>query len=140
MLEGEFSSLYSNRLPTAILRDSAIAFRDKGVKTKMIVIADGDVVKNDFRPGIGPLNLGLDRNTGQTFANKTFLLNCVNYLLDDEGLLQLRAREVKLRLLDKKKIANQESKWQLMNIAMPLGVIILLGLIQFYIRKKRYGS
>lgn len=140
LLEGEFSSLYSNRLPTAILRDSAIAFRDKGVKTKMIVIADGDVVKNDFRPGIGPLNLGLDRNTGQTFANKTFLLNCVNYLLDDEGLLQLRAREVKLRLLDKKKIANQESKWQLMNIAMPLGVIILLGLIQFYIRKKRYGS
>jgi len=140
LLEGEFSSLYSNRLPTAILRDSAIAFRDKGVKTKMIVIADGDVVKNDFRPGIGPLNLGLDRNTGQTFANKTFLLNCMNYLLDDEGLLQLRAREVKLRLLDKKKIANQESKWQLMNIAMPLGVIILLGLIQFYIRKKRYGS
>lgn len=140
LLEGEFNSLYSNRLPSAILRDSAIAFKDKGVKTKMIVIADGDVSKNDYRTGVGPMLLGFDRNTNQVFANKVFLLNCVNYLLDDEGLLQLRAREVKLRLLDKKKTANNESKWQLINIALPLGIIIVLGLIQFYIRKKRYGT
>lgn len=140
LLEGEFHSLYSNRIPAAILRDSSIAFRENGKKTKMIVIADGDVAKNDIRPGMGPMALGYDRNTNQVFANKTFLLNCVNYLLDDEGLLQLRTREVKLRLLDKKKIVNQESKWQLINIALPLGIIIALGLIQFYIRKKRYAS
>ncbi|MBN8692716.1 MAG: gliding motility-associated ABC transporter substrate-binding protein GldG [Bacteroidetes bacterium] len=140
LLEGSFSSVFSNRLPSAILNDSTIAFRDKGVPTKMIVIADGDVAKNDIRPGVGPLALGFDRNTGQTFANKTFLLNCINYLVDDEGLLQLRAREVKLRLLDKKKIANHETKWQLINIALPLGIIIVFGLIQFYLRKKKYAS
>lgn len=140
LLEGSFSSVYSNRLPSAILNDSSIAFRDKGVPTKMIVIADGDVAKNDVRPGVGPLGLGFDRNTGQTFANKTFLLNCVNYLVDDEGLLQLRAREVKLRLLDKKKIASHETKWQMINIALPLGIIIVFGLIQFYFRKKKYAS
>ncbi|MBL7895519.1 MAG: gliding motility-associated ABC transporter substrate-binding protein GldG [Bacteroidia bacterium] len=140
LLEGSFSSVFSNRLPSAILNDSTIAFRDKGVPTKMIVIADGDVAKNDIRPGVGPLALGFDRNTGQTFANKTFLLNCVNYLVDDEGLLQLRAREVKLRLLDKKKIANNETKWQMINIALPLGIIIVFGLIQFYFRKKKYAS
>lgn len=140
LLEGSFSSVFSNRLPSAILNDSTIAFRDKGVPTKMIVIADGDVAKNDIRPGVGPLALGFDRNTGQTFANKTFLLNCINYLVDDEGLLQLRAREVKLRLLDKKKIANHETKWQIINIALPLGIIIVFGLIQFYLRKKKYAS
>ncbi len=140
LLEGSFSSVYSNRLPSAILKDSAIAFKDKGVNTKMIVIADGDVAKNDVQAGVGPLPLGFDRNTGRYFANKTFLLNCVNYLLDDEGLLQLRAREVKLRLLDKKKIIGKETKWQLINIALPLGIIVLFGLIQFYIRKKRYAS
>ena len=64
----------------------------------------------------------------------------MNYLLDDEGLLQLRAREIKLRLLDKKKIEGKESKWQLINIALPLGVVILFGMIQFYIRKKKYAS
>lgn len=140
LLEGEFQSLYSNRIPAAILRDSSIAYRENGKKTKMIVIADGDVAKNDVRPGMGPMALGYDRNTNQVFANKTFLLNCVNYLLDDEGLLQLRTREVKLRLLDKKKIVNQEFKWQMINIVMPLGIIIVLGLLRFYIRKKRYAS
>ncbi len=141
LLEGSFQSVYENRvLPNAITSDSAIAFRDQGVNTKMIVVADGDIAKNDFQTGKGIYPLGYDKYMNQTFANKTFLLNCVNYLLDDEGLLQLRAREVKLRLLDKKKINNQETKWQLINIALPLGILILCGIIQFYIRKKRYAS
>lgn len=140
LLEGEFNSNYENRLPSAIMNDTAIAFKSHGKKTKMIVIADGDVAKNEFSRKSGPIPLGFDRYTQQTFANKTFLLNCMNYLLDDEGLLQLRAREIKLRLLDKKKIEGKESKWQLINIALPLGVVILFGMIQFYIRKKKYAS
>jgi ABC-2 type transport system permease protein len=140
LLEGEFNSNYENRLPSAIMNDTAIAFKAHGKKTKMIVIADGDVAKNEFSRKTGPIPLGFDRYTQQTFANKTFLLNCMNYLLDDEGLLQLRAREIKLRLLDKKKIEGKESKWQLINIALPLGVVILFGMIQFYIRKKKYAS
>lgn len=140
LLEGAFTSLYKHRkpLPDSVL--SMIGFKEDGVNTKMIVIADGDIAKNDYRPGTGPLPMGFDRNTNMIYANKPFLLNCVNYLLDDEGLLQLRAREVKLRLLDKKKIVSQESKWQLINIALPLGSIISLGIIQFYIRKRRYAS
>ena len=140
LLEGEFTSNYENRLPNAIMKDSAIAFVDRGKKTKMIVISDGDISKNDFRRSTGPLPLGYDQFTNQTFANKTFLINCVNYLLDDEGLLQLRAREVKLRLLDKKKIEGKESKWQMITIALPLGLVILFGMIQFYVRKKKYAA
>ena len=140
LLEGEFTSNYENRMPHNIANDSAIAFKEHGKKTKMIVISDGDIAKNDIRRSTGPLPLGFDQFTNQTFANKTFLLNCVNYLLDDEGLLQLRAREIKLRLLDKKKIEGKESKWQLINIALPLAIVILFGMIQFYIRKKKYAS
>jgi ABC-2 type transport system permease protein len=106
----------------------------------MIVIADGDIAKNEVRRNTGPLPLGYDAYTNQTFANKTFLINCVNYLLDDEGLLQLRAREIKLRLLDRKKIDGKESKWQLINIALPMGFVILFGMLQFYIRKRKYAS
>lgn len=142
LLEGPFESLYKNQiLPNAIVQDSSIGYKVEGLNTKMIVVADGDVAKNDFQASRGiPYPLGYDKYMNQTFANKTFLLNCVNYLLDDEGLLQLRAREVKLRLLDKKKINNQETKWQLINIVMPLAILILCGIIQFYIRKKRYSS
>lgn len=142
LLEGAFESVYKNQiLPNAIIRDSAIAYKEGGVPTKMIVVSDGDISKNDFQISKGMVYpLGYDKYMNQTFANKTFLLNCVNYLLDDEGLLQLRAREVKLRLLDRKKINNQETKWQLINIVLPLGILILCGIIQFYIRKKRYSS
>lgn len=140
LLEGEFNSNYENRLPRAIMNDTAIAFKSHGKKTKMIVISDGDIARNDVERKRGPLPLGYDRYTGQTFANKTFLLNCVNYLLDDEGLLQLRAREVKLRLLDKRKIEGKEGKWQLITIALPLGIVILFGMLQFYLRKRKYAS
>ena len=105
----------------------------------MIVVADGDVARNEYDRSTGEVYpLGYDRNTQQTFANKIFLLNCVNYLLDDEGMLQLRSREVKLRLLDKKKINQQRGKWQIINVAIPLLLIIVFAIIQFYVRKKKY--
>jgi len=83
--------------------------------------------------------LGYDMYTKQQFANKTFLLNCMNYLLDDEGLLQLRSREIKLRLLDKKKAATQITKWKFINVAIPILIIVCFGLIQYFIRKKKYS-
>ena len=140
LLEGEFRSFVEYRLPTVLLTDSSFKYKDKGKYTKMIVVADGDVARNDFNGATGQIYpLGFDRNTQQIFANKTFLLNCVNYLLDDEGMLQLRSREVKLRLLDKKKINTQKTKWQLVNVALPLALIIALAVLQFYIRKRKYG-
>jgi ABC-2 type transport system permease protein len=141
LLEGEFTSFVENRLPTALRNDTAFRHIDHGKKTKMIVVADGDVAANDYQRTTGQVfPLGFDRNTQQTFANKIFLLNCMNYLLDDVGLLQLRSREVKLRLLDKKKTALQRPKWQFINVAMPLVVIIGFALLQFYLRKRKYGA
>ncbi|MGZ4037907.1 MAG: gliding motility-associated ABC transporter substrate-binding protein GldG, partial [Bacteroidia bacterium] len=143
LLEGEFDSNYKNRTAAHDSVLAKIGFKAHGVKTKMIVVADGDVAANGVQReavGIVPLPLGYDKYMGQTFANKTFLLNCMNYLLDDEGFLQLRAREVKLRMLDQKKVQGHETKWQIINIGVPLLVIVLAGLIQFYLRKRKYAS
>lgn len=84
--------------------------------------------------------LGYDKYTNQTFANKQFLLNCMSYLLDDAGLLQLRSREVKLRLLDMKKVSLQKTKWQVYNVLLPPLIILLFSLIQYYLRKRKYAS
>ena len=145
LLEGEFTSFAENRLPSIFLTDSAFnskhKYIEKGKKTKMIVVADGDVGRNEYsRTERRPLPLGFDRATKQLYANKTFLLNCVNYLLDDEGMLQLRSREVTLRLLDKKKISLQRAKWQMTNVLMPLFVLIVFGLIQFFLRKRKFAK
>lgn len=141
LLEGQFESNYKNRITKAILEDSIFDFKSKSPSTKMIVVADGDIAKNEYQRATGMIYpVGYDMYTKQQFANKTFLLNCMNYLLDDEGLLQLRSREVKLRLLDKKKIATQVTKWKLTNVGLPLLIIICFGLIQYYIRKKKYSN
>ena len=143
LLEGEFNSFVEYRLPTIFFTDSTFnakhKYIDKGKKTKMIVVADGDIAKNDYnRSSRMPYPLGYDKFTNQQYANKNFLLNCVNYLLDDEGMLQLRSREVTLRLLDKKKISLQRGKWQIINVMMPLMLLISFGLIQFYFRKRKF--
>ena len=141
LLEGQFESNYKNRITRRILEDSIFDFKSKSKPTKMIIVADGDIAKNEYQRGTGMIfPVGYDMYTKQQFANKTFLLNCMNYLLDDEGLLQLRSREVKLRLLDKKKTATQVTKWKLTNVGIPLILIICFGLIQYYIRKKKYSS
>ncbi len=140
LLEGEFTSFVENRLPSVLLNDTNFKHIDHGKKTKMIVVADGDVARNDYSRNSGQVYpLGFDRNTGQTFANKNFLVNCVNYLLDEEGMLQLRSREVKLRLLDKKKLNQQRSKWQFINVGMPLLLVFSFGVLQFYVRRRRYS-
>jgi ABC-2 type transport system permease protein len=141
LLEGEFSSFVENRLPDRLLNDTNFKYLDKGKKTKMIVVADGDIGINEYLRSSGEiLPLGYDRYTKITFANQTFLLNCMNYLLDEEGMLQLRAREVKLRLLDVKKINQHRSKWQMINVATPVAIVIAFALLQFYLRRKRYAA
>ncbi len=140
LLEGQFTSAYQNRITSRILEDSIFDFKAVSKPTKMIVVADGDIAKNEYQRATGMIYpVGYDMYSKQQFANKTFLLNCMNYLLDDEGLLQLRSREVKLRLLDKKKTTTQLTKWKLINVGLPLLIIICFGLIQYYIRKKKYS-
>ncbi|MEW6773690.1 MAG: gliding motility-associated ABC transporter substrate-binding protein GldG [Bacteroidota bacterium] len=139
LLEGTFKSLYANRIPTIIMEDSTIQFKEVSVPNKMIVISDGDIAKNDINRSTGVIYpLGYDKYTNQTFANKQFIVNCINYLLDETGLMQLRSREVKLRLLDQKKIALQKTKWQIYNVLLPPVIISILVILQYYWRKRKY--
>jgi len=141
LLEGSFESVYKNRIPSAFLQDSAFDVMDKSKPTRMIVVSDGDIAKNEYQRSSGRvMPVGFDSYMNEQFANRTFLLNCMNYLLDDQGLLQLRSREVKLRLLDKKKITQQTTKWKVVNVGFPLAAIFLFALIQFYIRTKKYSK
>ncbi len=141
LLEGEFESVYKNRIPPQIAADSAIAFKAKGVNTKMIVISDGDIIRNEVQYSARkPYPLGYDIYTKQTYGNKNFILNCVNYLCDDSGLISVRSRELTLRLLDKKKVKTERLKWQVINTCLPLIVLFLFGIIHNIIRKRRYAE
>ncbi|MBL0070515.1 MAG: gliding motility-associated ABC transporter substrate-binding protein GldG [Bacteroidetes bacterium] len=141
LLEGTFESNFKNRVPATILNDPEIAFKEKSEKTRMIVIGDGDVIKNGVRKSTnGIIPLGMDRYTGQVFGNKNFLLNCIDYLSDDSGLMAIRSKELKLRLLDKSRIDNDLLFWQLVNTAGPVLIIALFGLFKFYRRRLKYAS
>jgi len=142
LLEGTFVSLFLNRVPPEISGAPEIGFREKSNHTAMIIVADGDIGKSQIRTGSsGPeyLPAGYDRFTGQQFGNRDFLLNAVNYLCDDSGLLTVRSRELKLRLLDATRIRAEEMKWQLINTVVPVVLVILFGVIYLLIRKYRYG-
>ena len=107
----------------------------------MIVIADADIIRNEVkRSGLNetPLTLGLDKYTGQVFGNRDFLINCLNWLVDNNGIMELRSRELKLRLLNVSKIKSERLKWQLINIMCPVILVILAGLLYSFLRKRYY--
>lgn len=143
LLEGQFESVFTNRIPKEISEAPEIGFTGKSPKNRMIVIADGDIIRNQVQFANGtytPLPLGYDRHTGQTFGNKELILNAVNYLCDDTGLMSVRSRELKLRALDINKARESLLTWQLLNILVPIGLIILFGVIQFAVRKRRFSK
>lgn len=139
LLEGNFPSVFQNRLPPQITDSDEIDFKDKSVKNKMIVVSDGNIIENQVRQS-SYLPLGYDRYTNTVFGNKNFILNCVDYLLDDTGLISLRTKEFKLRLLDKPKVDEEKTNWQVMNLALPVIFVIIFGIIKSFIRKKKYAS
>jgi len=109
----------------------------------MIVIADGDIIRNEVRmsgTSETPLTLGQDRYTGEMYGNRDFLINCLNYLVDDNGLMELRSRELKMRLLNRQVIREERAKWQIINIAGPLVLVIAAGLFYNWFRKREYGK
>lgn len=133
LLEGNFTSVYKNRV-TPISLENKI---DDGKFSKMIIISDGDIIRNDISSG-EPLELGYDKWTNNFYDNKAFLQNCVNYLLDDTDFLLLRNKKVNLAFLDKKKLTNEyKQKWQLLSLVLPISFIALLGFgVQFWYRKR----
>jgi ABC-2 type transport system permease protein len=141
LLDGEFTSLFLNRIPAEMAKSPEIAFLGKSTKTAMIIVADGDVIKNQLQPGEvrpTPLPLGYDRYTGQQFGNKDFILNAMNYLCDDSGLLAVRSREVKLRALDASLVEDQRLKWQLVNLVVPVLLVLGFAIAHGYWRRKKY--
>ncbi|HEX6224566.1 MAG TPA: gliding motility-associated ABC transporter substrate-binding protein GldG [Chryseolinea sp.] len=139
ILEGNFTSLYKNRFPPAGLDASKVI--EESIPTKVIIVADGDVARNDVNPRNGePQPLGFDPITKTTYANKDFLLNTVAFLAQENGLIQVRNKEVKIRPLDKVKLKEGRIKWQVLNVAAPLILLISYGILRFYLRKRRFAK
>lgn len=134
LIEGSFHSMYKNRVKPLSLENSL----EEGIENKMIVISDGDLIKNQIRNG-RPLELGYDKWTNSSYGNKEFLVNCINFLLDDTGLINIRNKRVSIPLLDAEKISSQKSKWQLINIGVPVFLTLLAGIFFGYYRKRKYA-
>jgi gliding-associated putative ABC transporter substrate-binding component GldG len=135
LIEGNFSSMYKNRVKPLKLKNTL----EEGPENKMIVVSDGDVIKNQLRNG-RPLELGYDKWTSSFYGNKEFLVNSTNYLLDNTGLINIRNKKVSIPLLDVKKIAEQKTKWQLVNIGLPVALTLLFGIFFGYSRKRKFTA
>ena len=141
LLKGSFPSLYANRIPQEIAEDNGTNFMEESVPTAMIVVADGDIIRNQIDIKTRkPLPLGFDQYTQNTYANKEFIENAIGYLVEGEGMIDIRSRELKVRLLDDTKINRERTKWQVVNTLLPIAVIIVLGFVMAFIRKKKYSK
>jgi ABC-2 type transport system permease protein len=141
LLEGIFPSAFKNRMVSNLTDDKNLKIRTESNETRMIVIADADIIRNEVqRSGLNvtPLPLGQDKYTGQVYGNRDFLINCLNWLVDKNSIMELRSRELKLRLLNRRIIKEDRLKWQLINLAGPVVIVILGGIIYGYLRRKKY--
>ncbi len=142
LLEGNFTSLYRNQFTAdfqQLLDIQKVDFQPKSLANKMIVIGDGDVANVERDTKGVPLALGYDKYSRKLFANKDFLLNCVEYLVDDNNLIDARNREVKMRLLDKAKLLNQKGFWQVATFGVPLLLMLVFGVVYNSRRKTKYS-
>ena len=134
LLEGNFTSAFKNRVKPFTIAKPA----DDGVPNKMIVIADGDIV-NYNSVNKKPLVNGLDQWTQQVYGNKDFLMNCVNYLLDDNGLINIRSKNIELPLLDDQKVADKYTFSQIITVGLPIVILGIFGLVFTFLRKRKYS-
>ena len=135
LLEGNFNSAFQNRVLAFKQND----FTATGKNNKMIVISDGDIIKNQLDKNYAPVELGFDQRSGNLYDNKDFLLNCVNYLLDDTGLINIRSRDLDLPLLDKDKVSENYSLTQVITIGLPILILGIFGVIFSFLRKRKYS-
>ena len=136
LLEGQFHSVFENR----VLPFDQPTFKQEGKASKMIVISDGDLIKNQLDKNFQPVELGFDQRSGNLYDNKDFMLNCVNYLLDDTGLINIRSKDLDLPLLDKEKVYEKYTQIQIITIGLPILILALFGLLFTYIRKRKYSK
>ena len=136
LLEGNFHSAFENR----VLPFKESGFVAKGKPNKMIVISDGDLARNQLDKNMMPVELGYDQRTGNLYDNKDFIMNCINYLLDDTGLINIRSKDVELPLLDKEKVYENYSLTQFITIGLPIVILLVFGLVFTYLRKRKYSK
>jgi len=139
LLEGAFTSLYANRLiPKGFKKED---FKAKGVEGKVVVFGDGDIIRNEIDPETGdPMGLGVEPFSQATYANEDFILNMLDYLIDDSGLMEARSREVKIRPLDRVKLQQERTRWQVINVVLPVILVVMLGVIKWYVRRKKFAK
>lgn len=136
-LEGKFTSVFKNRL---ISQNPNAKFLEESKPTRMIVVSDGDIIKNYFsRRDSSIYPLGFDRFTKRNFSNSVFVQNAIDWLADDYNLISARSKEVKLRMLDTERVKKEKFRWQVFNIVVPNIIIVLIGIVLFYQRKKKYA-
>ncbi len=143
LLEGNFTSIFQHRVPALIAEDKEIRFVDKCAKpNKMIVISDGDIIKNEVGKNGNPIaDLGDDRFLGRgLYGNKDFVVNAINYLCDDSGLLLARSKNIPMRLLDKSKVESSSFTYQLVNVLAPLSIILLIAIALISWRRFHYAK
>lgn len=135
LLEGKFHSMFENR----ILAFDQNNFQAKGKSSKMIVISDGDIIKNQLDKNGMPVELGYDQRSGNLYDNKDLLMNCVNYILDDTGLINIRSKDLDLPLLDKEKVYENYTNIQLLTIGLPIAILGVFGFLFSFLRKRKYS-
>ncbi len=136
LLEGSFRSMFENR----VLPFEQKTFQAAGKENKMIVISDGDLIKNQLDKNFQPVELGYDQRSGNLYDNKDFLINCVNYLLDDTGLINIRSKDLDLPLLDKEKVYENYTRTQILTIGLPILILVLFGVVFTFLRKRKYSK
>ena len=141
LMKGQFQSIFMHRQAPKNLVN-LLPRKDKSISNKMILVADGDIIRNEIEQSndkqIGIVPLGLDRNTGQSYGNSNFIVNSLLSITDDDALIQLRNRSIKLRMLDKQEISSNRVFWQVLNTLLPVVLLFILGAVYIYIRKVRY--
>lgn len=138
LLEGAFESLYRNRIAPDIVMPEGFQRRDQSKHAAIILVAGADIIRNQFGSDGRPLPTGYDRFTGQQFGNKDFILNAVNYLTDDSGIISARAKDIRLRMLDRQRLRNNLVQVQIVNTLLPVIIVVIFGALRLMWRRKRY--
>ena len=138
LIEGTFTSLFKNRFkPDGV--DEKV-FRESSVATKIIVVSDGDLVRNEINSQTNePRPLGFDPVFNVTFANTDLILNLISYLTNENGIINARSKEIKIRPLDKTKVAEEKTYWQVVNLVVPVVLMIGVGVVLGWVRRRRFA-
>ena len=155
MMEGRFTSAFENRLTQEFTASPDFKTRFKSDSTKMLVVSDGDIIRNEVETKVIdgetryraiPLNVDVfgvqnpNRTSKYIYGNRDFVLNSIDYMMDDNSLIDVRAKTITLRVLDTQKAYEEKSFWKILNIGFPLLCIFILGLVQFFLRKKKFAK